>query len=87
MNPELIQMCTPNNFPGGYPLHIPKEKIKLFASNVQNIPESAKRNYLVHTVKRGETLQRIADEFGVSKLTLLKQIIFLRRPDFIGVLN
>src|ERR1035437_7309046 len=70
MNPELIQMCTPNNFPGGYPLHIPKEKVKLFASNVQNIPESAKRNYLVHTVKRGETLQRIADEFGVSKTNL-----------------
>jgi membrane-bound lytic murein transglycosylase D len=63
-------MCTPNNFPGGYPLHIPKEKVKLFASNVQNIPESAKRNYLVHTVKRGETLQRIADEFGVSKTNL-----------------
>jgi len=37
---------------------------------VQNIPESAKRNYLVHTVKRGETLQRIADEFGVSKTNL-----------------
>ena len=70
MNPELIQMCTPNNFPGGYPLHIPKEKVKLFASNVQTIPESAKRNYLVHTVKRGETLQRIADEFGVSKTNL-----------------
>jgi membrane-bound lytic murein transglycosylase D len=70
MNPELIQMCTPNNFPGGYPLRIPKDKVKLFASNVQNIPESAKRNYLVHTVKRGETLQRIADEFGVSKNNL-----------------
>jgi membrane-bound lytic murein transglycosylase D len=70
MNPELIQMCTPNNFPGGYPLHIPKEKVKLFASNVQTIPESAKRNYLVHIVKRGETLQRIADEFGVSKTNL-----------------
>ena len=70
MNPELIQMCTPNNFTGGYPLRIPKEQIKLFASNIQNIPESAKRNYLVHTVKRGETLQRIADEFGVSKNNL-----------------
>jgi len=70
LNPELIQMCTPNNSSGGYPLHIPKENVKLFASNVQNIPEAAKRNYLVHTVKRGETLQRIADEFGVSKTNL-----------------
>lgn len=70
MNPELIQMCTPNNSPDGYPLRIPKEKVKLFASNIQNIPESAKRNYLVHTVKRGETLQRIATVFGVSKTDL-----------------
>jgi membrane-bound lytic murein transglycosylase D len=70
MNPELIQMCTPNNFSGGYPLRIPKEKIKLFASNIQNIPETAKRNYLVHTVKRGETLQKIASVFGVSKTDL-----------------
>jgi membrane-bound lytic murein transglycosylase D len=67
MNPELIQRCTPGNFPGGYPLHLPKDKVTLFASNVQNIPESAKRNYMVHVVKRGETLQRIADNFGVSK--------------------
>jgi membrane-bound lytic murein transglycosylase D len=70
MNPELIQMCTPSNLPDGYPLRIPKEKVKLFASNIQNIPESAKRNYLVHTVKRGETLQRIANIFGVSKTDL-----------------
>ena len=67
LNPELIQLSTPGNFPGGYPLRVPKEKVKLFASNVQNIPESAKRNYLVHTVKRGETLQKIATVFGVSK--------------------
>jgi membrane-bound lytic murein transglycosylase D len=67
LNPELIQLCTPSSFPGGYPLKVPKEKIKLFASNIQNIPESAKRNYLVHIVKRGETLQKIAATFGVSK--------------------
>jgi membrane-bound lytic murein transglycosylase D len=70
MNPELIQMCTPSNYPGGYPLRIPKDKINLFAANIQNVPESAKRNYLVHVVKRGETLQKIADNFGVSKTLL-----------------
>lgn len=67
MNPELTQMCTPNGMPGGYPLHIPKDKVNLFAANIQNIPESAKRNYVVHTVKRGETLSKIAANFGVSK--------------------
>ena len=67
MNPELIQMCTPANFSGGYPLKIPKEKLQMFASNVQNIPETAKRTYLVHTVTRGETLGRIAAKFGLTK--------------------
>ncbi|MDR3667041.1 MAG: LysM peptidoglycan-binding domain-containing protein [Ignavibacteriaceae bacterium] len=70
LNPELIQLSTPNNFPGGYPLRVPKEKMNLFTANIQNIPESAKRNYLVHTVKRGETLQKIAITFGVSKTDL-----------------
>jgi len=65
LNPELTQMCTPNST--GYQLRIPKDKVNLFASNIQNIPENAKRNYVVHTVRRGETLSKIAASFGVSK--------------------
>ena len=67
LNPELTQMCTPNNTSAGYQLRIPKEKVKLFAANIQNIPENVKRNYVVHTVKKGETLSKIAANFGVSK--------------------
>jgi membrane-bound lytic murein transglycosylase D len=67
INPELTQMCTPNNTSGGYQLRIPKDKVKLFAANIQNIPENAKRNYVVHTVRRGETLSKIAASFGVAK--------------------
>ncbi len=67
MNPELTQMSTPSSFPGGYPLRIPKTSLELFASNVINIPETAKRNYLVHTVKSGETLTKIASKYGVTK--------------------
>ncbi|HUX92679.1 MAG TPA: LysM peptidoglycan-binding domain-containing protein [Ignavibacteriaceae bacterium] len=70
MNPELTQMATPANFPGGYPLNIPKLSAESFASNMTNIPESAKRNYLVHVVGRGETLARIAARYGVSKFEL-----------------
>ena len=67
MNPELTQLSTPSNFSGGYPLKIPKGSIEIFASNIQNIPESAKRTFLVHTVRRGETISRIANKYGISK--------------------
>lgn len=67
MNPELTQLSTPSNFSGGYPLKIPKGSLESFATNLKNIPESAKRSFLVHTVKKGETLNRIARKYGVSK--------------------
>ena len=67
MNPELTQLSTPSNFSGGYPLKIPKGSIELFSSNLKNIPESAKRTFLVHTVKKGETVTKIAKKYGISK--------------------
>lgn len=70
MNPELTQLSTPSNFQGGYPLKIPKGTLGIFASNMKNIPESARRTYLVHTVKKGETVTKIANRYGVSKLDL-----------------
>ena len=67
MNPELTQLSTPSNFSGGYPLKIPKGSMEIFASNLKNIPESAKRSFLVHTVKKGETVTKIANRYGISK--------------------
>ncbi len=70
MNPELTQLSTPSNFPGGYPLKIPKGSIQQFASNIKNVPESAKRTYLVHVVRKGETITRIANKYSISKFDL-----------------
>ncbi|HRP93537.1 MAG TPA: LysM peptidoglycan-binding domain-containing protein [Ignavibacteriaceae bacterium] len=67
MNPELTQLSTPSNYSGGYPLKIPKGSLETFVSNVKNIPESAKRTFLVHTVKKGETVSKIANRYGISK--------------------
>lgn len=67
MNPELTQYSTPSSYPGGYPLKIPKTTLNTFASNLSNIPESARKTYLVHVVKKGETLTKIANKYGVSK--------------------
>jgi membrane-bound lytic murein transglycosylase D len=70
MNPELTQFSTPVNFSGGYPLKVPKNGYNTFAENMKEVPEYAKRNYLVHTVKKGETLLKIASRYGVSKTDL-----------------
>ncbi len=67
MNPELIQQCTPSNYSGGYPLKIPKGYSGQLANNLKEIPEWAKRNFLVHTVKKGETLSKIAGRYGITK--------------------
>ena len=67
MNPELTQLSTPSNFSGGYPLKIPKGSMEIFASNLKDIPESAKRTFLVHTVKKGETVTKIASRYGITK--------------------
>jgi membrane-bound lytic murein transglycosylase D len=67
LNPELIQNCTPNNISNGYMLKLPVGSKNTFAANIVNIPESAKRMYVVHAVKKGETLAKIADKYGVSK--------------------
>ena len=66
MNPELIQLSTPPDYPGGYPLKIPKGSLDMFTAQMQNIPESAKRTFLVHTVSGGENLTRIAHKYGIT---------------------
>lgn len=67
INPELTQLSTPANYPGGYPLKIPKGSVQQFANNIKNIPESAKRTFLVHVVRKGETITKIANKYGISK--------------------
>lgn len=66
MNPELTQLSTPPEYENGYPLKIPKGSLEQFALKMQNIPESAKRTYLVHTVRRGDNLTKIAKKYGVT---------------------
>ena len=66
MNPELTQLSTPPDYQDGYPLKIPKGSLEQFAAQMQNIPESARRTFLVHEVRKGETLSRIAKKYGVT---------------------
>ncbi len=70
MNSELTQFCTPMNYSGGYPLKIPKGTYNIFAENLQNIPDDARRTYLVHSVKKNETITKIANKYGITKQDL-----------------
>lgn len=70
LNPELTQLSAPANYPNGYDLKIPVSTNNIFASVLQNIPETAKRQFVFHKVKRGETLTSISNYYGVSKYEL-----------------
>lgn len=66
MNPELLQQGTPPSYEGGYPLRIPRGMYNNFAMAMEDIPESARRQFAMHSVKRGETLTRIAQRYNVT---------------------
>lgn len=72
LNPELIQHHTPPNYPGGYELRVPSQTYEAFVANVKSIPADAKLQYVVHKVKRGETLSGIAVKYGVGLSQLAK---------------
>jgi membrane-bound lytic murein transglycosylase D len=69
LNPELLQWCTP---PGtkGYRLRIPAGSSTAFAKNYAEVPDDQKQDWLVATVKKGQTLQSIAKKYGVSSAVL-----------------
>ncbi len=64
LNPELVQWCTP---PGlkGYELRIPVGSSKLFRDRYAQIPDDKKRDWIVHTIHRGETLASIAKKYEI----------------------
>jgi membrane-bound lytic murein transglycosylase D len=64
LNPELVQWCTPPAT-RGYPLRVPPEAVPGFSERYAAIPDNEKKDYMVHTVRRGESLRSIAARYGV----------------------
>ncbi len=64
-NPELLRWATP---PGSeYPLKIPAGKKDEFLENYEDIPKDRKENRItMHQVSRGETLGKIANQYGTT---------------------
>ncbi|MBD3297139.1 MAG: LysM peptidoglycan-binding domain-containing protein [candidate division Zixibacteria bacterium] len=64
LNPELRRDVTPPDIKP-YRLRVPKGKGDLFASVYHSLPESERTNFVIHTVRRGQTLSGIARRYGV----------------------
>lgn len=71
LNPELLQFSTPPGYKG-YKLRIPEGETETFTKNYANIPEEKKRDWIVHVVKKGDVLGKIARKYGVSTELLME---------------
>ena len=71
-NPELRRFCTPPTQPA-YEIRIPKGFAPIAADRMDQIRSEAKVTFLLHTVKKGETLASIADKYGTPG-TVLKEM-------------
>jgi membrane-bound lytic murein transglycosylase D len=65
LNTELIQWCTPPGMKEGYVLRIPPGTRERFRKEYAAIPDDQKRDWIVHVVKKGETLGSIAKRYGI----------------------
>ncbi len=72
LNPELTQHSTPPNLTEGYPLKVPSATYEAFVDNYSNIPDEAKLQYVMHTIRTGETLSGISYKYGVRLSDLAK---------------
>jgi membrane-bound lytic murein transglycosylase D len=72
LNPELTMQSTPPDYENGYPLKLPKGTVETLAENYKNIPDEAKVQFTIHYVRRGETVTRIANKYGISPGELAK---------------
>jgi membrane-bound lytic murein transglycosylase D len=83
LNPELTQWCTP---PGmkGYALRIPTGVSDTFYAQYEKVPDDQKRNFVVHTVKKHETLASIAKRYGLTPTLLAEANHIVKRRLTVG---
>ncbi|MDW8012072.1 MAG: LysM peptidoglycan-binding domain-containing protein [Bacteroidota bacterium] len=75
LNPELLSHSTPPDVPA-YPLKIPLGRREAFQQCLSALSPSEKQPWIVHIVRRGETLAGIAARYGVpmSELQRLNRL-------------
>ena len=70
LNPELRRWCTPPGTPV-YILRIPSGTKEIFQKNLAGIPEDERFTVAAYTVKKGDTIEKIAKKSGLSVKTVL----------------
>ncbi len=68
-NPELRRFCTPPT-QAEYELRVPKGFAPIFADKMGEIRSEAKVTFLLHTVKKGESLASVAETYGTAEAVL-----------------
>ena len=73
LNPELKRWCTPPATAAKpYVLRLPRGTSPRFAENFQKLSPSDRLTFRVHTVKRGDTLSQIAQQYGTAPEAILQ---------------
>ncbi|MCX5717735.1 MAG: transglycosylase SLT domain-containing protein [Nitrospirae bacterium] len=70
LNPELRRWCTPPGMPV-YMLRIPSGTKEIFQKNLAEIPENERFSVAAYTVKKGDTIEKIAKKSGLSVKAVL----------------
>jgi membrane-bound lytic murein transglycosylase D len=76
-NPELRRFCTPPNRER-YELRLSGDAALLAGERIEEIRTQAKITFLQHNVRKGETLQGLAEKYGTSAAAL-KELNGLKR--------
>lgn len=77
-NPELRRCCTPPNRES-YAIRLPKGYGAIASERMEEIREDAKVTFLLHTVKKGETLASLADRYHTT-VPVLQELNGMKKP-------
>ncbi len=77
-NPELRRFCTPPNRES-YEIRLPRGYGKIAEEQMEEIREEAKVDFLLHTVKKGETLASLADRYHTT-VPILQELNGMKTP-------
>lgn len=77
-NPELRRFCTPPNRES-YEIRLPKGYGKIAEEQIAEIREDAGITFLLHTVKKGETLASLANRYHTT-VPILQELNGMKTP-------
>jgi membrane-bound lytic murein transglycosylase D len=77
-NPELRRFCTPPN-QESYEIRLPKGYGRIAEEHMEEIRSNARVTFLLHTVKKGETLDSLASRYHTT-VPVLQELNGMKRP-------